>query len=228
VKAVPSYAEKSQTTAYYDGGSSKSGRPGWFYANTYNLTSRPKWQMECLTLHEAVPGHHLQISLAQEMDNVPEFRKYDSYTAFVEGWGLYAESLGSELGLYKDTYSKFGALTFEMWRAVRLVVDTGIHSRGWTRQQAIDFMLKNTAKDEHDASVEIDRYMVWPGQALAYKIGQIKLRELRNYATQELGERFDVRSFHDELLSNGAVPLDVLESDINEWVKSQKAKPLKE
>jgi prolyl oligopeptidase len=179
--------------------------------------------MECLTLHESVPGHHLQISLAQEMEDAPEFRKHGSYTAFIEGWGLYSESLGDEIGLYKDPYSKYGQLTFEMWRAIRLVVDTGIHSLGWTRQQAIDYFLANTSKSEHEVAVEVDRYIVWPGQALAYKIGQMKIRELRDYATKELGEKFDVRKFHDQVLGNGALPLDVLEARIKEWVKEQKS-----
>ncbi len=222
VKQVPSYAEKSQTTAYYNQGSPDSGRAGTFFANTYNLKARPKWEMEALTLHEAVPGHHLQISLAQEMTNVPEFRKNTGYTAYVEGWGLYSESLGEELGFYKDPYSKFGQLTYEMWRAVRLVVDTGMHSLGWSRQQAIDYFTANTGKSEHDIEVEIDRYIVWPGQALAYKIGELKLKELRAKATAELGARFDIRTFHDELLRNGALPLDVLEAHMNQWMTSQR------
>jgi uncharacterized protein (DUF885 family) len=218
VKAVPSFAEKSQTTAYYQPGSVQAGRPGWFYANTYGLKTRPKWEMEALTLHEAVPGHHLQISLSQEMADAPEFRKHGGYTAFVEGWGLYAESLGPEIGMYKDPYMKFGQLTYEMWRAVRLVVDTGIHSKGWSRQQAIDYFLANASKNEHDVTVEIDRYIVWPGQALAYKIGERKLKELRAYATKELGSKFDVRRFHDQVLDNGALPLDILEQRVKEWV----------
>jgi uncharacterized protein (DUF885 family) len=224
VIAVPAYAEKSQTTAYYSSGSLEAGRPGYFYANTYDLASRPKWEMESLTLHEAVPGHHLQISLAQEMQNVPEFRKDAGYTAFVEGWGLYAESLGEEMGMYSDPYAKFGELTYEMWRAVRLVVDTGIHSMGWSRDSAIHFFRENTGKSDHDIEVEVDRYIVWPGQALAYKIGQMKIRELRAYATKELGDRFDIRAFHDQVLGNGAVPLDVLEASIRRWVASQKGK----
>ncbi len=224
VKAIPDYAEKSAPTAYYEGGSEKAGRPGWFMANTFKLPGRPKWQMECLTLHEAVPGHHLQIALAQEMGEVPEFRKYSGYTAFIEGWGLYAESLGGELGLYKDAYSRFGALTFEMWRAVRLVVDTGIHAFGWSREKALQFMIENTGKDEHDATVEIDRYIVWPGQALAYKIGQLKIQELRAEAARELGGAFDIRAFHDTLLANGALPLDVLEATMKDWIAAQKAK----
>jgi len=223
VKAIPDYAAESQPTAYYHPGSLEAGRPGWFQANTSHLDTRPKWEMECLTAHEAVPGHHLQISLAQEMDNVPEFRKHDGYTAFTEGWGLYAESLGGELGLYKDPYSKFGSLTYEMWRAARLVVDTGIHALGWSRQQAIDYLVSNTGKSTHDATVEIDRYIVWPGQALAYKIGQLKIQELRDHAKKELRETFDIRAFHDTLLANGALPLTQLETIMNAWTASQKA-----
>lgn len=222
VRPVPAYAEKSQTSAYYEGGSPQAGRPGWYYANTYNLPARPKWQMECLTLHESVPGHHLQISLSQEMEDQPEFRKFGGYTAFIEGWGLYAESLGSELGLYKDPYSKFGALTFEMWRAVRLVVDTGIHDLDWSREKAIDYMVQNIGKSEHEATVEVDRYIVWPGQADAYKIGQLKIRELRTRAETELGERFNIREFHDVLLGHGALPLNLLEKQMQDWITKKK------
>ena len=223
VKAIPAYDEKSQTTAYYEPGSVAAGRPGWFCANTYALNTRPKWEMEALTLHEAVPGHHLQMSLAQEMETAPEFRKHAGYTAFVEGWGLYAESLGTEMGFYKDPYAKFGQLTYEIWRAIRLVVDTGIHSMGWSRQQAIDYFLANASKSEHDITVEVDRYIAWPGQALAYKIGELKIRQLRAYATQELGSRFDIRRFHDEVLDSGALPLDVLETRVRDWVARTKA-----
>ncbi len=219
---VPAYAEKSQTTAYYYPGAAESGRPGYFYANTYALNTRPKWEMQPLTLHEAVPGHHLQISIAQELGDVPDFRKYGGYTAFVEGWGLYSESLGEEMGFYTDPYDKFGQLTYEMWRAIRLVVDTGMHAFGWSRQQAIDFFKANAGKNEHDIVVEIDRYIVDPGQALAYKLGELKIKELRAYATRELGKKFDVRLFHDEVLKYGAVPLSVLESNINAWVAAQK------
>jgi len=172
-----------------------------------------------------VPGHHFQISIAQELGEVPEFRKYTHYTAFVEGWGLYAETLGEELGLYADPYSKFGQLSGEMWRACRLVMDTGIHSLGWTRQQSIDYLKTNAGKEDHDATVETDRYIVWPGQALAYKIGQLKIRELRDFATKELGDKFDVRTFHDAILANAALPLDVLETRIREWVAAQKTAP---
>ena len=218
VLPVPAYAEQSQTTAYYSPGSLRSGRPGNFFANTYNLKVRPKWEMEPLTLHEAVPGHHLQIAIAQELEDLPEFRKHGGYTAFVEGWGLYAESLGSEMGFYRDPYAKFGQLTYEMWRAIRLVVDTGMHSMGWSRQKAIDFFKGNSSKPEHDIVVEIDRYIVWPGQALAYKIGELKIKELRAFATKQLGDKFDVRAFHDELLRRGALPLDVLETHMKQWV----------
>jgi uncharacterized protein (DUF885 family) len=221
---VPAYSEKDQTTAYYQGGSPDAGRPGNFYANLYEPDTRPKWEMEALTLHEAVPGHHLQISLAQEQGDLPDFRKHGGYTAFVEGWGLYSETLGYDMGFYKDPYSHFGALTYQMWRAVRLVVDTGIHSMGWTRQQAIDYFKKNSAKPEHDITVEIDRYIVWPGQALAYKIGQLKLQELRDRAKAQLGDSFDIRFFHDAVLENGALPLDVLDAHMNEWIAAQKKK----
>ena len=218
VVPVPAYAEKSQTTAYYEPGSPAAGRPGNFFANTYDLKARPRWEMEALSLHEAVPGHHLQIALAQEMPDMPEFRKNSFYTAYVEGWGLYAESLGGEMGFYKDPYSRFGQLTYEIWRAIRLVVDTGMHALGWSRQQAIDFFVANAGKAEHDIVVEIDRYIVWPGQALAYKIGELKIKELRALASGALGERFDIRAFHDQVLGSGAVPLDALEARIRGWV----------
>ena len=168
-----------------------------------------------------MPGHHLQIALAQELEDVPNFRRYSGFTAFIEGWGLYSEALGYELGLYKDPYSKFGALTYEMWRAVRLVVDTGMHYKGWTRQQAIDFFKDNAAKTEFDIINEIDRYLIMPGQALAYKIGQLKMLELRKDAEQALGDDFDIRAFHDELLGAGAIPLEVLETRMNRWMTRQ-------
>jgi uncharacterized protein (DUF885 family) len=223
VCVVPDFKAPSQTTAYYQGGAPAVGRPGCYFVNTYNLRARPKWEMEALSLHEAVPGHHLQISLAQEQEGQPEFRKHSGYSAFVEGWGLYAESLGEELGMYKDPYSKFGRLSYEMWRAVRLVVDTGMHSMGWTRQQAIDFFRENTGKTDQDITVEVDRYIVWPGQALAYKIGQMKIRELRTEAEKKLGSQFDVRRFHDAVLENGALPLSVLETRMKHWMDSQAA-----
>ena len=221
---IPAYAEKSQTTAYYQRGSVEAGRPGNFFANTYALDTRPRWEMEALTLHEAVPGHHLQLALQDELENVPWYRRVGGYTAFVEGWGLYSESLGEEMGFYQDPYSKFGQLTYEMWRAIRLVVDTGMHQLGWTRQQAIDYFMANAGKQEHDVTVEVDRYIVWPGQALAYKIGELKIKELRAYASDELGEGFDIREFHDEVLGRGALPLSVLEANIRAWVETKKAK----
>src|SRR4029077_1853175 len=221
VTTIPSFMAKSQTTAYYEGGSLEAGRPGYFFVNTYDLKSRPKWEMEALSLHESVPGHHLQIALAQEMEGEPEFRKRAGYSAFVEGWALYSESLGEELGMYKDPYSKFGQLSYEMWRAVRLVVDTGMHSMGWTREQAIQFFKDNTGKTDQDITVEVDRYIVWPGQALAYKLGQLKIRELRAAAERRLAANFNVRSFHDAVLEQGAVPLSLLEPPVKHWLDSR-------
>ncbi len=218
---VPDYAAKSTTTAYYQAGSLQAGRPGYYFANTYALDTRPRWEMEALTLHEAVPGHHLQISIQQELEGLPWFRQNPSYTAFVEGWGLYSESLGEEMGFYKDPYSKFGQLTYEMWRAIRLVVDTGMHYLGWSRQQAIDFFKENAGKSEHDIVVEVDRYIVWPGQALAYKIGELQIKELRAFAEEQLGDDFDIRAFHDQVLGKGAVPLSVLDANIRAWVDEQ-------
>ena len=222
VQPVPDAIAPSQTTAYYDPGAFAVGRPGNMFANTYKLEARPRWEMEALTLHEAVPGHHLQISLAQEMQGLPEFRRNASYTAFVEGWALYAESLGEEMGFYADPYSKFGQLTYEMWRAVRLVVDTGLHAMGWTRDQAIRFFTEHAAKTPQDIVVEVDRYIVWPGQAIGYKIGQMKIQELRAASTRELGDRFDLRGFHDTVLEQGAVPLDVLERRVKAWTAARR------
>jgi len=219
VEPVPDFRAPSSPAAYYMGGAPATGRPGYFYANTHDVGSRPRWQMEALVLHEAVPGHHLQISLSQEQADVPDFRRHSAATAFVEGWGLYAESLGEEIGCYEDPYSKFGQLTFEMWRAIRLVVDTGIHAKGWTRDQAMELFRQNTGMSELEIGVEVDRYIVWPGQALAYKIGQLKHRELRTYAENRLGDRFNVRAFHDVLLGEGALPLRLLERRVKEWVE---------
>ena len=220
VKPVPSYMDKSAPTAYYELGSLAAGRPGTFFANTYDLATRPSWEMEALSLHEAVPGHHLQIALAQELEDTHDLLKYNFYSAFVEGWGLYAESLGDEMGFYQSPYSRFGRLTYEIWRAIRLVVDTGIHALGWSREQAVDFFKQNAPKTEHDIIVEIDRYIVWPGQALAYKVGELKIQELRAHAQRRLGSAFDVRSFHDQVLLRGAMPLDVLEQRVNDWVEN--------
>jgi uncharacterized protein (DUF885 family) len=218
---IPEFKAPSQTTAYYEPGAPAAGRAGCYFVNTFNLRARPKWEMEALSLHESVPGHHLQIALAQELENAPEFRRHVGYSAFVEGWALYGESLGEDLGLYKDPYSKFGRLSYEMWRAVRLVVDTGMHSMGWTREQAIQFFKDNTGKTDQDITVEVDRYLVWPGQALAYKLGQLKIRELRALAEETLGARFAVRKFHDVLLESGAVPLSVLEAHVRQWIAGQ-------
>jgi uncharacterized protein (DUF885 family) len=224
VVEIPAFVAPSQTTAYYRQGSPEAHRAGSYFVNTYALDTRPKWEMEALSLHESVPGHHLQIALAQELTGVPEFRKHTGYTAFVEGWGLYAESLGGELGLYQDPYSRFGQLTYEMWRAVRLVVDTGMHALGWSRAQAIDYFKENSAKTEHDITVEIDRYIVMPGQALAYKLGELKIKELRALAARELGPRFDLRAFHDVVLGNGAVPLQTLEAQVRALIVREKAR----
>ena len=218
---IPDFKAPSQTTAYYQPGSPQAGRPGCYFVNTYNLHARPKYEMEALSLHEAVPGHHLQISLAQEMEDTPEFRKHVGYSAFVEGWALYSEGLGEDLGLYTDPYSKFGQLSYEMWRAVRLVVDTGMHSMGWTREQALQFFKDNTGKTDQDITVEVDRYIVWPGQALAYKLGQLKIRELRSEAERRLGSKFNIRAFHDTVLEQGAVPLSRLEPHMKSWIEGQ-------
>ncbi len=226
VREMPAYKAANSPTAYYFGGSIKSGRPGYFEANTYNLKSRPKWEMEVLTVHEAVPGHHLQISIAQELGELPEFRKNEGYTAFVEGWGLYSESLGDELGLYKDLYSKYGQHSYEMWRAVRLVVDTGMHSMGWTKQKALDYFMENIPKDRLQSENEIDRYITWPGQALAYKIGELKFKEMKKRAQDKLQAKFDVREFHKEILGKGALPMDILEEEFNNWLAKKQTTKL--
>jgi uncharacterized protein (DUF885 family) len=221
VKPLESEGAKSAPAGYYNNGSFAAAQPGWFLVNTYDLKARPKWAMAALTLHESVPGHHLQYAIAQEMEDLPEWRKWDVYLAFAEGWALYAEGLGSELGIYDDPYSNFGRLSNQMWRALRLVVDTGLHARGWTRQQAIDYYLANTARGTREIENEVDRIIIQPGSVPAYKIGELKIRELRAYAQKELGPKFDLRAFHDRVLENGQLPLDLLEKSIKEWVREQ-------
>jgi len=227
VREMERWLAPANTTARYYSGSLKNGKPGYFVANTFRLDQRPKYEMIALALHEAVHGHHLQISLAQEMENVPEWRTLLGYTSFVEGWALYSERLGLEIGggehgMYEDPYDDFGRLTYEMWRAMRLVVDTGLHSKGWPAEKAVQYMLDNSALTEVNIRKEVDRYIAWPGQATGYKIGELKIRELRARAEKNLGDKFDIRAFHDAVLSEGAIPLPVLETNIDLWILKQK------
>ncbi|CAN5809456.1 DUF885 domain-containing protein [soil metagenome] len=218
IREIPAFIAPRTTTAYYSRPSGDGTRSGTYWVNTYDLRSRPLYEVEALSLHEAVPGHHLQIALQQELEGIPSFRRFSGFTAFTEGWALYAERLGLESGFYTDPYSNFGRLTYEMWRACRLVVDTGMHYKGWTRQQAIDFMAENSALSLLNITNEVDRYIAWPGQALAYKTGELKIRELRQEAERELGTAFDVRVFHDVVLGSGAVPLTVLEENVRRYI----------
>jgi uncharacterized protein (DUF885 family) len=220
LKEIPLDIAKKTTTAYYQRPAGDGTRAGFYFVNTTLLDTRPLYQLEALSLHEAVPGHHLQIALAQELE-IPKFRRYGGFTVFTEGWGLYAERLGLEVGFYQTPYTNFGRLSYEMWRACRLVVDTGLHSKGWTRQQAIDYMAENSGLSLNNVTSEVDRYISWPGQALAYKTGELKIRELRSRAELTLGKKFDIRKFHDKVLENGALPLSVLEGIIDAWIESE-------
>jgi len=222
LKAVEPFRAQSMAAAQYFPGTPDGSRPGIFYVNTYDLPARPKWFMESLSIHEANPGHHFQISVAQEVEDLPAFRRFGGYTAYVEGWGLYAESLGKELGMYTDPLQYFGSLFGDIWRANRLVVDTGMHALGWTREEAIEYMASNSPITDTDVVAEVERYIAIPSQALAYKIGQLKIRELRNRAEEALGDKFDVRAYHDLVLTNGSLPLFVLEAEVDRWIESQK------
>lgn len=220
IEQIPDYLAPRTATAYYSQGAADGTEAGTYAVNTHNLDSRPLYEIPALSLHEAVPGHHLQIALQQELDDLPKFRTIAGYSAFTEGWALYAERLGEEIDMYKTPYTKFGQLSYEMWRALRLVVDTGMHAKGWTREEAIQYMADNSALSLHNIRSEVNRYIFWPGQALAYKMGEIKIRELRAMAEEKLGEDFDLREFHDVVLLSGSIPLSVLEKNVVEWINS--------
>jgi uncharacterized protein (DUF885 family) len=222
VVAMPAFAEKESPMAYYNEGTADGNRPGRVDVNLYNFAERSLATVESVAYHEGVPGHHLQISIAQELTGLPEFRKYLEYTAFTEGWGLYSERLGKDIGFYKDPFSDYGRLDNDTWRAIRLVVDTGVHSQHWTRQQMVDYFHDHSALDETNIQSEVDRYIAWPAQALGYKMGQLKILELRDKAKTTLGSRFDIKAFHDQMLDSGALPMDVLEQRVDAWIAAQK------
>jgi uncharacterized protein (DUF885 family) len=221
VLPVPEYIEKDQAAAYYNPGSQDGKRPGRVYVNTYNFAERSLAPVEAVSYHEGIPGHHLQISIAQELTGLPEFRKQEYFTAYTEGWGLYSERLGKDVGFYQDPYSDYGRLEADIWRAIRLVVDTGVHSQHWTRQQMVDYFHEHSAIDEPNVQAEVDRYIAWPGQALGYKMGQLKILELREKAKKELGPKFNIRQFHDVVLDSGALPMDILEKQVDQWIASK-------
>jgi uncharacterized protein (DUF885 family) len=225
IQPVPDYMAKDQAAAYYQPGTPDGKRPGIFFVNTYNYAQRSLTTTEAVAYHEALPGHHLQIAIAQELTDVPEFRKHNYYTAYTEGWGLYAEHLGKDVGFYTDPYSDYGRLEADVWRAIRLVVDTGVHSEHWSRQQMVDYFHDHSAIDDTNVQAEVDRYIAWPAQALAYKLGQLKFLELRERARKELGEQFDIKKFHDEMLNGGVLPLDLLDARTNGWIREQKHHP---
>jgi uncharacterized protein (DUF885 family) len=222
VVAMPAFVEKDQAAAFYDQGSLDGKRPGRVDVNTYNFADRSLAPVEAVSYHEGIPGHHLQISIAQELTGLPEFRKQSYYTAYTEGWALYSERLGKEIGFYQDPYSDYGRLEADIWRAIRLVVDTGVHSQRWTRQQMVDYFHEHTAMDDTNIQAEVDRYIAWPGQALGYKMGQLEILELRDRAKTALGPKFDIKAFHDVVLDSGALPMDVLERRVDSWIAGQK------
>ena len=222
VKRVEAFREKSAGKAFYQSPAKDGSRPGTYYANLYNTKDMPTYQMEALAYHEGIPGHHMQRAIAQELEGIPEFQKYASFTAYTEGWGLYSEELAKDMGFYSDPYSDFGRLAMELWRACRLVVDTGIHAKQWSREQAIEYLVANTPNPENDSVKAIERYIAMPGQATAYMIGKLKIMELREFAKNALGDKFDIRDFHDQVLKNGPLPLNLLEAKIKDWVSKQK------